>query len=347
MYRNYLASRADRRLVAAEMPIGDPVSGPAYGERLDVGGVVGGLIGADSASDAAEAQEAGVNSANAISRSQYQQNRIDNLPYQLNGVAGNNQLAYLLGLSTTPGNAQPSLANAQLIDATGGYNPYLYQNNEAYRNAWNRLSQEHYDRFGQNWNPGSNLTSVEQALRSALAPQIAKEKAEAAANANNYKTDPAYGSLTRKFSQSDLDNDVVYNTGLQFGLDQGNQAINRQAAASGNMLSGATLKALTRYGNDYGTTKANDAYNRYTNDQNNLYNRLAGLSSSGQVATNQINAAGQNYASTVGNNLIGLGNARGASAIAQGNAYGDIGNILGGAFGNSSLGKSALSFLGL
>jgi hypothetical protein len=140
-----------------------------------------------------------------------------------------------------------------------------------------------------------------------------------------------YGSLTRKFGANDLANDTVYNSGLQFGLDEGTKGINNQAAASGNLLSGATLKALTRYGNDYATTKAGDAYNRYNNDNTNIYNRLAGITGTGQSALGQIGSAGStmgsqlgsanaNYGNNISNTALGLGNARAASGIAAGNA---------------------------
>ena len=129
-----------------------------------------------------------------------------------------------------------------------------------------------------------------------------------------------YGSLNRKFNANDLANDAVYNSGLQFGLDEGTKGINNQAAANGGLLSGATLKALTRYGNDYGTTKANDAYNRYNTDQTNQYNRLAGISGAGQQAASQVGSAGANYGNNVSNTAMSLGNARAASGIAQSNA---------------------------
>ena len=129
-----------------------------------------------------------------------------------------------------------------------------------------------------------------------------------------------YGSLSRNFGMSDLNSDPVYKTGLQFGLDQGTQGINRQAAANGSFLSGATLKALTRYGNDYGSTKANESYNRFNTNQTNQYNRLAGLSGAGQQATNQVSAAGQNMANNVSANQIGAGNARASGYMGQANA---------------------------
>ena len=138
-----------------------------------------------------------------------------------------------------------------------------------------------------------------------------------------------YGSLARNFSQSDLANDAVYNNGLQFGLDQGTGAINARAVQQGGYDSGATLKALTKYANDYGTTKAEGAYNRFNTDNTNQYNRLGGISGTGQTATNQVNTAGQNMANNISNNDINAGNARAAGIMggnaAWGSALGSVG----------------------
>ena len=140
-----------------------------------------------------------------------------------------------------------------------------------------------------------------------------------------------YGSLNRKFTANDLNNDPVYQSGLQFGLDEGTKGINNQAAANGGLLSGATLKALTRYGNDYGSTKANESYNRFNTDNTNIYNRLAGISGAGQQASSQVGSAGANYGNNVSNTAMGLGNARAASGIAGANAIsGGISNAING-----------------
>lgn len=48
------------------------------------------------------------------------------------------------------------------------------------------------------------------------------------------------------------------NTGYQFGLDQGSQAITGNAAAHGLLNSGSTLKSLDKFGQDYGASKYND-----------------------------------------------------------------------------------------
>lgn len=138
------------------------------------------------------------------------------------------------------------------------------------------------------------------------------------------------GDLTRKFSAADLTADPVYQSGLQFGADQGRDAINARATAGGMYDSGATLKALTRFGNDYGSTKANESFNRFNSSNDSIFNRLAGVSGAGQVASNQVTTAGMNAANSIGNEITGAGNARAASIIgganAWGNAFGGVSN---------------------
>jgi hypothetical protein len=139
-------------------------------------------------------------------------------------------------------------------------------------------------------------------------------------------TDPNYqggdsGSLLRKFSTSDLNADPVYQNGLQFGLDQGTGAINARALQSGGYDSGSTLKALTRYANDYGTSKANDSYNRSNTDNSNIFNKLSGISGTGQTAVNTVASAGANAANQIGQNMIGAGNASAAGIVGGANAW--------------------------
>ncbi len=116
---------------------------------------------------------------------------------------------------------------------------------------------------------------------------------------------------------------VMADPGYQFGLAQGNKNIQGSAAARGGLYSGATQKALSRFGSDYATSRFNDTYNRMETGRTNQFNRLATAAGIGQTANNQVAGAGQNYANNVSGNLIGAGNAQGASSIAQGNAWGN------------------------
>jgi hypothetical protein len=284
--------------------------------------VAGGLMGASAAGDAADAQLQGGREANATQRYMYDTTRADNAPFRESGVAANNRLSYLLGLSPNSGTSSTpgGLSGQRLVETRDGvpvYNTDLYNNNPAYRNAWDRQQAWNVDHWGTNFTQATKASDVEQNLRDMLGNELAQSQQ---VSQNNAQNDPAYGSLLRNFTMADRDADPVYQSGLQFGLDEGTKGINRMAAASGSSLSGATLKALTRFGNDYGSTKANESFNRFNTNQNSVYNKLAGMSGSGQQATNQVSAAGANMANNVSQNQIGMGNARGASSIAGANA---------------------------
>lgn len=119
------------------------------------------------------------------------------------------------------------------------------------------------------------------------------------------------GALTQKF-QAPTGADMQNQPGYQFRLREGQQALERSAAARGGLLSGGTAKALTQYGQDYASGEYGNVYNRAFNafqtDQSNQYNRLAGLAGTGQTAATTLGAQGQNSASNVGSLLIGSGN---------------------------------------
>ena len=139
-----------------------------------------------------------------------------------------------------------------------------------------------------------------------------------------------FGALNRRFTVADFMNDPVIQQSFQFGLDQGTQALDRMAGARGNRKSGAQLKALTRFGQDYTGQQAGQAYNRFYGDQDRTFNRLAGVSGTGQTATQNLANIGSQTGTNIGNFLTAQGNARGAASIAQGNLWGgalqNIGN---------------------
>lgn len=111
---------------------------------------------------------------------------------------------------------------------------------------------------------------------------------------------------------------VQNDPGYAFGRDQGIQGIDRSAAGRGGLYSGATLKAQTKFGNDYATTKFDNALGRYGN--------LAQLGGTGtQTIANSANSYGQQAA----NNITGAGNASASGTVGSANAWG---NALGSAY---------------
>lgn len=101
-------------------------------------------------------------------------------------------------------------------------------------------------------------------------------------------------------------------TGTQFQLNEGSKAITTNNAAKGLLNSGATLKALTKYGQNLGSTTFN-----------NYLSQLGGLQQAGLSAGGAIGGAGSQAGAT------------GASAISQGygNAATTRGDTVGGAAG--------------
>lgn len=126
--------------------------------------------------------------------------------------------------------------------------------------------------------------------------------------------------------------------GYDFRLRQGIRALDRSAAAQGNLFSGAQGKALTQYGQDYGSNEFANAYNRWTSGNDTLYNRLAGLSGTGQAATRDIGQWGINMAGNIGQNMITGANMAGQNyqnaATARASGYAGVANAANQGAGN-------------
>lgn len=129
--------------------------------------------------------------------------------------------------------------------------------------------------------------------------------------------------FNRDFNMSDFQKDPGYD----FRMAEGQKAIERSAAARGGLNSGATLKALDRYGEDFASNEYNNAYNRFNADRDRRFNRLSSIAGLGQTANSQVSAAGTNAANNIGQNIMGAGSAQAAAQIAGGNAINSaIGN---------------------
>lgn len=126
----------------------------------------------------------------------------------------------------------------------------------------------------------------------------------------------------KPFSMSDFQEDPGY----QFRMDQANQAIERSAAARGGLDSGDTLKALTNYNQDAASAEYNNAYNRYTQQNQGAFNRLASVAGIGQTAANTDANAGASTAASIGSNIMSGANASAAGSIAQAN---NVNNVIG------------------
>ncbi len=310
-------NRQERANIAAEAGFPHPMSVYAdFGTIASVAGpIIGGLMQGDSAQSAANSQQQASDAAIAEQRRQYDISRQDLAPYRKVGGQALYKLSDLLGLpSQQPASSRATPSGA--MDVTD----------------WARKAG--YDLpSGREWDD-TELSNLDAGGYSGYIRDYLSAHPESAASAGGPETQP--GFLTRRFGMADRDADPVYQSGLQFGLNEGTKGLNRAAAARGSLNSGATLKALERFGNDYGSTKAADSYNRFVNDQTNIYNRLAGVAGTGQTASNTSAQLGANTATNVGNILTAQGNARGAATIAGGNAMGGAFNTIGNYYGQQN-----------
>lgn len=114
--------------------------------------------------------------------------------------------------------------------------------------------------------------------------------------------------------------------GYGFRMSEGMKALERSAAARGGLMGGATGKALQRFGQEMGSQEYQNAFNRYQAERSARLNPLQSLAGVGQTSTNALGAAGQNYAS-------GMGEALGAGAQARASGYMGMANAVSGGLG--------------
>lgn len=121
---------------------------------------------------------------------------------------------------------------------------------------------------------------------------------------------------------------IQMDPGYEFARQQGQQAIDRQTAAAGGRISGASLKAAAEYNNNTATAGYSAAYGRATQARSDRLNRLAALANIGQTSTDNIGALGAQTAARNSALMVNQGNNAGAAALAQGNIWGDTTNQL-------------------
>jgi hypothetical protein len=108
--------------------------------------------------------------------------------------------------------------------------------------------------------------------------------------------------------------------GYAFRLKEGQQALDRSAAARGGLISGGALKAAQRYGQDMGSQEYMNAFNRYQTERAARLNPLQSLAGMSQTTANTLGTAGQNMASNVGEAYQGAANARASGYVGGANA---------------------------
>lgn len=117
--------------------------------------------------------------------------------------------------------------------------------------------------------------------------------------------------------------------GYAFRLKEGLRAIENSALAGGMGQSGATLRGLTRYGQQLGSEEFTNAFNRYQAERAARLNPLQSLAGMGQTTAQNIAGQAGQLGQNIGANIIGAGNARASGYMGVANALtGGLGQYL-------------------
>ena len=313
MSKNYL-----NRSNAEYDPIGDPLGGDPKFSRIrkfndPVTAVIAGgasLLG--SAMSGSAAKSAAQTQADAATRASelQQQTAMAGIPILQNAYGqGQNYVNQGYGQGTGALNQYYGQGTQAVLGQEQPQQNYL-------NNLYNAQYGTQFGLYGQNINA---LQPYQQA-GSAAATQL----------------QDLIPSLSRQFTSQDLNSYLAPN--YQFMLNQGlgatNQALN-VAGGGSNMVNAANIFAQNYAGNAY-----QNAFNNYQTQQNNIYNRLAGIAGLGTTANQQnIQAGGQfgnalssmfgtlaptttNLATTTGTNLAGLAQNTGTNLANLAGQYG-------------------------
>lgn len=276
-------------------------------------GVGSAVAGAYSSKKAAGAQAGATKNANATQLAMFNQSRDDYEPYRQAGYEGLNLLQMYLGQQPVerPGGLGRTRED---FDASA----YLRANPDVAANKhYSRDPFRHWEEWGQGEGRQFALSAVGKQRQEEQDQRLAQMKA-----------DGSFGSLLKPFTGENLADDPGY----QFRLGEGMKALDRSASARGGLYSGAQLRGLQRYGQEYASNEFTNAFNRDDAQKKSVFNMLSGVSGTGQAATNQVTNQGMQTAGVIGNNLTNMGNARASSYLATGNALSNALNMGGAAY---------------
>lgn len=150
----------------------------------------------------------------------------------------------------------------------------------------------------------------------------------------------ALGQFAQESNQMPSASDVMSDPGYQFGMQQGQQALDRKASAMGGRVSGAALKSAARFGTNYASTGYGAAYQR----RQDRLNRLAALAGIGQTATGASAAAGTAAAENISGLMERGGDNQGSARLARGTVWGNAGNQLSALYGRGGSAGSSTPY---
>jgi hypothetical protein len=145
-----------------------------------------------------------------------------------------------------------------------------------------------------------------------------------------------YGSLTTPMT---MDNFKQLTPQYGFNLQQGGQGTLNQDSNGQGAESGAAMKDLMSFNQNYANSSFNSAFQNYNTQQNNIFNRLNSIATLGSNAGSNSATGASQFSGAIGNTTSSIGASQAAGTIGAANAI--TGGLQSGA--NAFYGQNALN----
>ena len=298
------------------------------------GAILGGGLQALGSMSAADKQAAAANNATASQGAMFGTLNNQQAPYRDAGYASLSKLGQLLGTSpqtfgpSTPYNGAAPLSKSQ-------FDPKAYL--DAYGDVAANPNQAG-DPFSAYMSEGAKVGSYRPAFQLDTTPPAGGAPGGSAAGGD-------YGSLLHTFNASDLNSNLAPN--YQFQLEQGLGATQNMLNKSGGLISGNSLRGINDYAQGMAGNAYQQAFENYTTNQNNIYNRLSNIAGLGQTANQTSAQAGTSLGSGIANSMMNAGAASAGGQVGTANALAGGLNNAGTWYALSSLMKPQTGLQGI
>lgn len=201
-------------------------------------------------------------------------------------------------------------AARKLSEYLGTADPIGYAPRPKLQDFEDQLRDEHFRWAGKDYQRNSNIAGqtvkakkmYEEALKNW---ELGKQKFQ-----NENPDSKGDGRLLKDFTNDDF----VKDPGYTFRMMEGEKGINRAQLARGGFDSGAALKELNRFNQDFASNEFGNAYNRDAATKARTFGFLSGTAGQGLQASGMGVNASQNAANVnsqvqtnLGNQLVGIG----------------------------------------
>lgn len=281
-----------------------------------IGGLIslgGSLLSSGASKDAASTQADAANRATDTQLQMFNTQNRQQAPYRQAGYTALGEIMKGFGLPTQ-GITRPN--DRYTIDDFRQYNesnaPLTYRGTDA-------DAQTQYDRYISGAPGAWNQSDFKRLGFRDLGPAGTEGAAGSGIGS---------GYFSHQFDKNDLANGLAPN--YEFQLGQGLRAAKNMGNLQTGLISGNTLQGIQDYAQNYASGAYQQAFNNYTANQANIFNRLSTIAGLGSAANQQSAGLAGSMAPGISQSIQGAGAAQAAGSIGQANALaGGANNALG------------------